>query len=86
MTVKRALLQAVQAPAYQDLLQKRFFKQQLAYGAEADRKAARLEAGSAALYQKLGIAKKSPEELGLPKPGDFEKWWPPKDYKPSVVE
>jgi tripartite-type tricarboxylate transporter receptor subunit TctC len=86
MTVKRALLQAVQAPAYQDLLQKRFFKQQLVSGAEADRKAARLEAGSAALYQKLGIAKKSPEELGLPKPGDFEKWWPPKDYKPSVAE
>jgi tripartite-type tricarboxylate transporter receptor subunit TctC len=86
MAVKKALLRAIETPAYQDLLTKRFFKKQFVYGAEADKKAARLEAGSAALYQKLAIAKKSPEELGLPKPGDFEKWWPPKDYKPSVVE
>ncbi len=85
MTVKKALQHAIGMPAYQDLLKNRYFKQQFVYGAEVDKKAARLEAGSAALYQRMGIAKKSPEELGLPKPGDFEKWWPPKDYKPSVV-
>jgi tripartite-type tricarboxylate transporter receptor subunit TctC len=86
MAAKKALIHAVQTPAYQDLLKKRFFKQQLVYGAEADKKAARLECASAWVYQKLGIAKNSPEALGLPKLGDFEKWWPPKDYKPSVVD
>ena len=31
---------------------------------------------------KLKKKVKSPEELGLPKPADFDKWWPPKGYKP----
>ena len=27
---------------------------------------------------------KSPKELGLPDPADFDKWWPPKGYKPRM--
>ena len=86
MAVKKAFLLALETPAYQDLLKKRYFKKLFVFGADADKKAARLECASAWLYHKMGIGKKSPEELGLPKYEDFEKWWPPKDYKPSVVD
>lgn len=86
MAVKKAFLHALETPAYQDLLKKRYFKKQFVFGADADKKAARLECSSAWLYHKMGIGKKSPEELGLPKYEDFEKWWPPKDYRPSVMD
>jgi len=86
MGIKKAFAHAIETPAYQELLAKRYFKKQFVYGAEADKKAARLECASAWLYHKLGIGKKSPEELGLPKLEDFDRWWPPKDYKPSVVD
>ncbi len=86
MTIKKAFLHAVDTPAYQDMLSKRFMKKVVVVGTEADKKGARLECGSAWLYEKLGIGKVSPEKLGLPKLADFDKWWPPKDYKPSVID
>ena len=86
VAIKKALIYATETPAYQEMLNKRYMKKLLAYGSEADKKAARLECASAHLYQKLGIGKNTPESLGLPKLSDFDKWWPPKDYKPSVVD
>jgi len=58
-------------------------------GEAADKKAARLEAQTAALFNKyqqaIGAKVKTGAELGLPDPKDFDKWWPPKDYKPVGV-
>ena len=31
-----------------------------------------------------GWAKVNPQELGLPDPKDFGKWWPPKGYSPRM--
>jgi tripartite-type tricarboxylate transporter receptor subunit TctC len=86
VAMKKAFLHAVDTPAYQEMLNKRFMKKLVVLGREADKKAARLECASAWLYEKLGIGKISPEKLGLPKLADFDKWWPPKDYKPSVLD
>jgi tripartite-type tricarboxylate transporter receptor subunit TctC len=86
MAIKKAFIHATNTPAYQEMLKKRYMKGQTIYGTEADRKAAHLECASAHLYEKLGIGKKSPGALGLPKLADFDKWWPPKDYKPSVLD
>lgn len=86
MAYKKAIVHGIETSDFQEMLTKRYMKKQFVSSAEADKKAARLECNSAWLYQKLGIAKNSPESLGLPKPEDFDKWWPPKDYKPSVVD
>ena len=37
-------------------------------------------------FVKLNVpGAKTPEELGLPDPADFDKWWPPKGYKPLAL-
>jgi tripartite-type tricarboxylate transporter receptor subunit TctC len=86
MKVKAAIQAALENPDFNDMLEKRFLKKAFLYGREADRKSAQLEVLTANLFSDLGIAKKSPAELGLPSEKDFQTWWPPAGYKPSVVE
>ena len=52
---------------------------------ESDKKAAFRECVTASIFKELGITKIDPSELGLPRPEEFEKWWPPKDYKPRLT-
>ena len=52
---------------------------------ESDKKAAFKECVTASIFKELGISKIDPSELGLPRPEEFEKWWPPKDYKPRLT-
>ena len=42
--------------------------------------AAYKECVTAWTFKELGIAKVDPAEIGIPKPEEFDKWWPPKDY------
>jgi tripartite-type tricarboxylate transporter receptor subunit TctC len=82
--VAKAVRFAVKQPSYKAMLKKRVMQEFVLVGKGCDKKGARLESQSGWLFQKLGIAKASPAEFGIPKPEDFEKWWPPKEYKPTV--
>ncbi len=82
LKIKKAVEYAVEQESFRKTIEKRIIKKLLVFGKDADRKAAMLETNSASLFKKLGIGKADPEELGLPRPGEFNKWWPPKDYKP----
>lgn len=86
MKVKAAIEAGLQDPDFNAMLEKRFLKKTLLYGNDADRKAANLEVITANLFDDIGIAKKTPAELGLPSPAEFDSWWPPAEYKPSMVE
>ena len=86
MKVKAAIMAGLADPDFSEMLEKRFFKKALLYGNEADLKAAQLEVITANLFSDIGIAKSSPKELGLPPTGEFDSWWPPTEYQPSVVE
>jgi hypothetical protein len=52
-------------------------------GEEADKEAALFESVTSWLYVDNGMQglKKNPKDVGIPRPEEFEKWWPPKDYK-----
>jgi len=84
--VKAAIEAALQDPEFNQMLEDRFLRKAFLYGEEADRKSAQLEVITANLFSELGIATDSPEELGLPSVEEFESWWPPANYQPSVVE
>jgi tripartite-type tricarboxylate transporter receptor subunit TctC len=86
MKVKAAIEVALQDPEFNQMLEDRFLRKAFLYGKEADRKSAQLEVLTANLFSELGIAKDSPEKLGLPSVEEFDSWWPPANYKPSVVE
>jgi tripartite-type tricarboxylate transporter receptor subunit TctC len=86
MKVKAAIEAALQDPEFNKMLEDRFLRKAFLYGAEADKKSAQLEVLSSNLFSELGIAKDTPEALGLPAVEEFDTWWPPADYKPSVVE
>lgn len=84
--IKKAFITAADAPEFKALLAKDFFFKDIVVGEEADRMAALRESVTAWLFWDLKIegAKVNPAELGIPRPEDFEKWWPPKGYKPRI--
>lgn len=49
---------------------------------DADRRAALWDTIASNLLVEQGLAKRSLEDVGLPKLDDFDSWWPPKGYKP----
>jgi hypothetical protein len=65
------------------MMTERFMQPVVLTGEAIDKKAARLETARAALFAELGLAEKTAEELGLPKPSDFDSWWPPEGYQPA---
>jgi len=86
--IKDSWIKACQSEAYQDILKKKYFQTDIRTGEEADRRAAQVEAVTAKTFwsvrDQIGKKVKSPKELGLPDPADFDKWWPPKGYKPRM--
>jgi len=86
--IKKAWLQACKSEAYIKICKTKFFEVDVRTGEAADRRAAQVECVTAATFwevrDQIGKKVKSPEELGLPKPEDFDKWWPPKGYKPRM--
>ena len=86
LKVKAAIQAGLENPEFDAMLKKRFLKKTFVYGAAADKKAAHLEVMAANLFYDLGIAQKSPKELGLPPINQFDQWWPPKDYTPNLLD
>ena len=84
--IKRAFIDAVHSPEFEGLLEKKFFFKALALGEEADRMAALRESVTAWLFWDLKLegVKVNPADLGIPRPEDFDAWWPPKGYKPRI--
>ncbi|MFH1489321.1 MAG: tripartite tricarboxylate transporter substrate binding protein [Pseudomonadota bacterium] len=81
-----AFVKACNSPEFNALLEKKFFYKDVLIGEAADKAAARAESTTAWLLWDLKVegVKVNPADLGIPKPGDFDKWWPPKGYKPLL--
>jgi tripartite-type tricarboxylate transporter receptor subunit TctC len=84
--ITEAFTKAINSEAFRKVAESKFFEIEVMTGEAADRKAALLEAQTAYLFneykESLGATPKTPKELGLPHPKEFEKWWPPEGYKP----
>ena len=87
--VEKVFVAAVKSPGFQEMAKKRYFDIDIRTGEAADRQAAQQEVLTAATFaevkDQLGKAPKTAAELGLPTPADFDKWWPPKGYKPRMA-
>ena len=53
-------------------------------GEKADRRAALWDCVASNLLVDAGLNKKSLKELDIPSIEEFDKWWPPKGYKPAI--
>ena len=86
--IKTAFIAAVNSDAFKDIAKKKYFDVDIRTGADADRRAALVEAITAKTFwdvkEKIGKKVKSPGELGLLDPSQFDKWWPPEGYKPRM--
>jgi hypothetical protein len=87
--VKTAFIAAVKSEAFQNIAAKKYFDIDIRTGEAADRRAAQGECVTATTFYKvqeqIGKKVKSPKELGLPDPADFDAWWPPQGYKPRMT-
>ena len=81
MKIEKAFVAAANSDTFKAMMKKKFYTLNIVTGAEADRRAAMLETMTATVFyntqDQIGKKVKSPEELGLPAPKDFDKWWPP---------
>lgn len=84
--VEDALRTAMQDPTYQEMLRQRVIFNAWLSGEAADREAAFQESLSAWMFYDLKLEgiRHSPMDLGLPRPDEFQKWWPPEGYKPRL--
>jgi hypothetical protein len=84
--VTEAFEKAATSDAFKAVAAKKFFELQVLTGEAADKRAAQLETNTAYLFNKyrsqIGGKVMTAKQLGLPAPDDFDKWWPPKGYKP----
>ncbi len=81
--IEEAFVTAARSEAFQEIVARRHFVSEIITGAAADRRAAELEAMSAATFERLDIpGARTAEELGLPAPAEFDNWWPPENYVP----
>jgi tripartite-type tricarboxylate transporter receptor subunit TctC len=83
-TLASVFERAVKSPGFQKMLADRFMQENFLTGAALDKKIAMMETQRAHLFQELGLAKKTPQELGLPSPDKFDSWWPPQGYQPAI--
>ena len=86
--VEEAFVAAVNSDGFQEIVKSKYFDVDIRSGEAADRRAAQLETITVDIFNKfsdqIGAKVKTADELGLPKPADFESWWPPKGYKPPA--
>jgi tripartite-type tricarboxylate transporter receptor subunit TctC len=87
--IGKVFVAAVNSPGFQEVAKKRYFQIDIRVGEAADRRAAEIEVLTAATFaqvkDQLGKEPKSAADLGLPTPAEFDKWWPPKGYKPRMA-
>lgn len=87
--LKDAFMKAANSDGFKEMIEQKHFLYEVVTGADADRRAALMESVTVDIFNKnkdqIGQPVKSAEELGLPKPSEFDQWWPPKGYKaPSI--
>jgi tripartite-type tricarboxylate transporter receptor subunit TctC len=82
--VRQSFVKGLQDPKFREIMEKKVMVPVEIPPLEADRRAALSESVTSWTFKELGIAKADPEKLGIPKPEEFDKWWPPKDYKPRL--
>jgi tripartite-type tricarboxylate transporter receptor subunit TctC len=84
--VQDAVKAAVDDPDFKSVLENRVMYPEFKTGEEVDREAALFEAVTSWLFfeQKMQGVKHNPQDLGIPRPEEFEKWWPPEGYKPVL--
>lgn len=84
--ITETFIKAANSPAFKAVAEKKFFELQVLTGEAADKRAAQLETNTAYLFNKyksqIGGKVMTAQQLGLPSPEGFDKWWPPKGYKP----
>jgi tripartite-type tricarboxylate transporter receptor subunit TctC len=87
-TVKEAFVAAANSDSFKEMVEQKYFLLDIRTGEEADKRAAQLEVVTVDTFNKysdqIGAEVKSAADLGLPKPADFESWWPPEGYKKRV--
>lgn len=87
--VKDAFVAAVKSGTFAKVAESKYFDVDIRTGEAADRRAAQVECVTAATFsrvqEQIGRKVRSPQELGLPEPKDFDRWWPPKGYKPRMA-
>lgn len=83
--ITEAFVNAIKSDAFKQIAERQFFELDIVTGEAADKKAAQLETLTVDVFNRykdqIGAPVKSAQELGLPEPKDFDKWWPPKGYK-----
>jgi len=84
--IGEAFKAACNSPKFEGMLAKKYFLKDVLVGEAADKAAARAESVTSWLLWDLKVegAKVNPADLGIPRPEDFDKWWPPKGYKPAM--
>ena len=86
--IEKAFVAAVKSQAFMKIAKRKYFDVDIRTGADADRRSAQVEAVTASTFYavKDQIGKKvlSAQQLGLPDPQEFDKWWPPKGYSPRM--
>jgi hypothetical protein len=83
-TVAKAWVAGVKSKKFMEIEGKKARFPDPVVGEEADKRATLWEVVGANLLHESGKAKKTPKELGLPTIAEFDKWWPPKGYKPRI--
>jgi len=84
--IKEAFIASVNSKDFEDLMKKKFFFKTIVVGEEADKLATLRESVTAWLFWDLKLegAKVNPADLGIPRPEEFDNWWPPEDYEPRL--
>lgn len=86
--IEKAWIAACDGEKFKQVVKSKHFEIDVRTGEAADRRAAQVETVTAwtfwANQDKIGQKVVNPEELGLPKPEDFDSWWPPEGYKPRI--
>ncbi len=80
---------AAGSDSFKELMDQKFFQLDIKVGEEADREGALMESVTVDIFNRfqdqIGAEVKTAEALGLPKPEDFDSWWPPEGYKPPPI-
>lgn len=84
------LREAANSEGFKALMDQKFFQLDVKIGEDADREGALMEVITVDIFNKfqdqIGVEVKTAEELGLPKPEDFDGRWPPEGYKPAPIK
>ena len=81
---------AASSDSFMEMMKSKHFQSDIKIGEAADREGALMESITVDIFNRfqdqIGAEVKTAEELGLPKPEDFDAWWPPKGYKPPPIK